>query len=66
MLGSSASFFKVKMAEEGHYWFAGGTESHLTANLGVIVEPNGDRQNRFHVLTIVHYHQLDRDQSTLM
>lgn len=53
--GAPATFFRVKMAEEGKFWFAGVTESHLTAHLGVIVEPG--QPNRFHVLTIVHYHR---------
>ncbi len=52
--GEPAAFFAVKMAKEDSYWFAGITESHLTAHLGVIVEPG--QPNRFHVLTIVHYH----------
>lgn len=53
--GDAATFFAVKMAEEEKYWFAGITESHLTAHLGVVVEPGQPR--RFHVLTIVHYHR---------
>ncbi|MBK8905551.1 MAG: DUF2867 domain-containing protein [Anaerolineaceae bacterium] len=53
--GESAAFFAVKMAQEDSYWFAGITESHLTAHLGVIVEAG--QPNRFHVLTVVHYHR---------
>ncbi|MAT97838.1 MAG: hypothetical protein CL608_11895 [Anaerolineaceae bacterium] len=53
--GEPAAFFSVKMAKEDKYWFAGITESHLTAHLGVIVEPG--QPNRFHVLTIVHYNR---------
>lgn len=53
--GKPAAFFSVKMAEEDHYWFAGITESHLTAHLGVIMEPG--QPNRFQVLTIVHYNR---------
>jgi hypothetical protein len=53
--GEPAAFFSVKMAEENKFWFAGITESHLTAHLGVVMEPG--RPNRFHVLTIVHYHR---------
>lgn len=55
VVGEPATFFSVKMAEEDHYWFAGITESHLTAHLGVIKEPG--QPNRFHVLTIVHYNR---------
>jgi hypothetical protein len=53
--GDPAAFFSVKMAEEEKYWFAGITESHLTAHLGVVVEPGQPR--RFHVVTIVHYNR---------
>lgn len=55
VVGEPAIFFTVQMAEEDHYWFAGITESHLSAHLGVVVEPG--QPNRFHVLTIVHYHR---------
>lgn len=55
--GDKMAFFDVEMAAEEAYWFASAAESHLTAHLGVVVEPldgqNGRR--RFHVLTIVHY-----------
>ncbi|WP_420642170.1 DUF2867 domain-containing protein [Candidatus Leptofilum sp.] len=54
--GISAAFFQVQMAAENEYWFAAASESHLTAHLGVIMEP-GTTQNRFHVLTLVHYHR---------
>ncbi len=53
--GDPATFFSVKMAEEEKYWFAGITESHLTAHLGVVVEAGQPR--RFYVVTIVHYHR---------
>lgn len=53
--GEKATFFTVKLAEDGRYWLAGIRESHLTAYLGVVVEPL-TTGSRFHVLTIVHYH----------
>ena len=53
--GENATFFTVEMAEDGRFWFASATESHLTAYLGIVVEPLA-QGNRFHVLTIVHYH----------
>ena len=53
--GEKSAFFTVALAEDGRYWVAGAAESHLTAYLGVVVEPLPDR-NRFYVLTIVHYH----------
>ncbi|MBA2680056.1 MAG: DUF2867 domain-containing protein [Ktedonobacteraceae bacterium] len=54
--GQSAAFFKVRMAREEHYWVAEIKDKHLKALLGVIVEPlPGQRQKRFHVVTVVHY-----------
>ncbi|MCB8929187.1 MAG: DUF2867 domain-containing protein [Ardenticatenaceae bacterium] len=53
--GAPAGFFTVQMAEEGRYWFAAASEAHLTAHLGVVMETG--QTNRFHVLTIVHYHR---------
>lgn len=59
--GEKATFFTVTMAEAERCWVAGAAESHLTAYLGVVVEPlaAGPQSvgNRFHVLTIVHYHK---------
>ena len=55
--GKPAAFFTVALAEEERYWFAGISESHLTAQLGVVVEPLADGANRFHVVTVVHYHR---------
>ncbi|VAW38743.1 hypothetical protein MNBD_CHLOROFLEXI01-3150 [hydrothermal vent metagenome] len=52
--GDPATFFTVQMAEENKYWFAAATESHLIAHLGVVVTPSSG-QNRFHVMTLVHY-----------
>lgn len=54
--GEAASFFTVTLAEEERHWVAEATESHLTAYLGVVVEPR-TRGRRFHVLTIVRYHR---------
>lgn len=64
VVGEKLTFFTVKsatspssgQAEPDHYWLAGGTESHLTAHLGVVVEPLENGNNRFHTITIVHYH----------
>jgi hypothetical protein len=59
--GEKAAFFTVTLAEEGRCWVAEAAESHLTAYLGVVMEPLSTRvpstENRFHVLTIVHYHK---------
>ena len=54
--GEKATFFTVKLAEAERYWVAEAAESHLTAYLGVVMEPL-PAGNRFHVLTIVHYHK---------
>ncbi len=57
VVGKNAAFFKVRAAQEDQYWFAGITESHLTAHLGVVVEPLSGNNKRFHVVTVVHYHK---------
>ncbi|MEM8856806.1 MAG: DUF2867 domain-containing protein [Chloroflexota bacterium] len=55
--GKRASIFKIKAAEEDHFFVAGASDSHLTAHMAVIQEPIEEGQNRFHVVTIVHYHR---------
>jgi len=55
-VGKRAAFLTVRMAEEGHYWFADKSDKHLKATLGVVVEPLANQQKCFHVVTIVHYH----------
>lgn len=52
--GDKAAFFTVTLAAEDRLYLAEATEKHLTAYLGVVVEPLG-RERRFHVVTIVHY-----------
>ncbi len=54
--GEKAAFFTVTLAEDGRVWAAEAAESHLTAYLGVVGE-NLPEGNRFHVVTIVHYHR---------
>lgn len=54
--GSRLVFFKVRMAEEERYWVAEADDRHLNGALCVVVEPLSDNQRRFHVVTIVHYH----------
>ncbi len=53
--GDSATFFTVTMAEPDRYWVAEASDTHLTGYVAVIVEPLA-AGNRFHVVTIVHYH----------
>ena len=55
-VGKRAAFFTVRMAEEERYWFADNSDKHLKATLGVVAEPLANQQKRFHVITIVHYH----------
>jgi len=55
-IGKRVSFFTVRLAEDGHYWFADNSDIHLKGTLGVVVEPLAGQQKRFHVVTIVHYH----------
>ena len=54
--GETVTFFTVRLAEERHYWVGETPEDkHLSAYLGVVVEPMGDHRKRFHVATIVYY-----------
>ena len=53
--GEKALFFTVTMAEAERYWVAEAADTHLTAYIGVVAEPL-TQGNRFHVITIVHYH----------
>jgi uncharacterized protein DUF2867 len=54
--GQKLTFFSVRAAKEDSYLVAEIADKHLTAALGVVVEPMKDNLKRFHVLTIVHYH----------
>jgi hypothetical protein len=56
--GESAFFFTVRVAQEDRYWVAGGDDTHLSAELGVVAERLEDGLRRFHVVTIVHYNNL--------
>jgi hypothetical protein len=54
--GDRNSFFIVQKAEENRYWVARTPEDkHLTAWLGIVVEPLTGGRNRFHVFTTVRY-----------
>lgn len=53
--GATAAFFRVKTAVPDQYWVAEAAEAHLTAQLGIAVEPLDGLTNRFYLLTIVHY-----------
>lgn len=55
--GQPAAFFKVALAQEEKFWFAEISEAHLTAKLGVVVEPLEGRKCRFYVITVVHYNK---------
>ena len=53
--GGQVGFFRVERAAEGHYWVADAADKHLIAYLGLIVEPEADGKNRYHLITIVDY-----------
>jgi hypothetical protein len=56
VVGEAVTFFTVRLAEEKHFWVGETPEDkHLSAYLGVAVEPLEDHRKRFHVATIVHY-----------
>lgn len=55
--GEYATFFKVDVAVEDKVWLAGISEAHLTASLGVVMEPLENGVNRFYVLTLVRYNK---------
>jgi hypothetical protein len=49
-------FFSVSLAHEDRYWIGCcPEESHLTAFMGVVVEPLEAPRKRFHFVTIVRY-----------
>jgi hypothetical protein len=49
-------FFSVSLASEDRYWIGCcPEESHLTAFMGVVVEPLKGTRKRFHFVTIVRY-----------
>ncbi len=56
-IGKKAGFFTVTCAVEDEYWVVEASESHLSAYLGVLVEPLTDGNKRFYILTIVYYHR---------
>ncbi len=55
--GAPAGFFTVVAAKEDQYWLVKAEDTHLTAFLGVVVNPGRDGRNHFDVLTLVHYHR---------
>ncbi|MDZ4768309.1 MAG: DUF2867 domain-containing protein [Chloroflexota bacterium] len=54
--GKRMTIFDVKGGQEGAYWIAGATDSHLTADVIIAAEPLDGTRTRFHVGTVVHYH----------
>lgn len=57
IVGEPTTFFTVVAAQDEQFWFAEATESHLTAKLGVVIEPLAGTRKRYHVFTVVHYHR---------
>jgi hypothetical protein len=54
--GQWATFFQVHAAQEENFWIASATDKHLSAYIIVAAETLNNQQKRFHVGTIVHYH----------
>lgn len=54
--GTWETFFKVQAGQENKYWIAAASDKHLTAWVIVAAEPLGINRNRFHIGTVVHYH----------
>lgn len=54
--GQWATFFQVHAAQEENFWIASATDKHLSACIIVAAETLQNQQKRFHVGTIVHYH----------
>jgi hypothetical protein len=54
--GETASFFTVRYAEKDQYWIAETPDDkHLRAFVGIFKQRVNQQENRFHVMTIVHY-----------
>ncbi len=53
--GKYLSFFKVRLAEENHYWVACAEEAHLAAYVAIVAEPLDNGKQRFYVITLVYY-----------
>jgi hypothetical protein len=54
--GENVTFFIVRSAKEGVYWFSETPEDkHLSAYFGVVVEPLKNDLKRFYIVTIVQY-----------
>ena len=49
------SIYRVVAAEEGSFWLVNASEKHLSAHVGVVMEPSKNKRKRFHLLIVVHY-----------
>jgi hypothetical protein len=54
--GQRALFFTVRAAEDGRLWLADADDRHLWGALAVVAEPLGGGRWRYHVVTLVRYH----------
>lgn len=54
--GKPGTIFVVDAGHEDSHWIASASDKHLTAHIMVAVEPLGGARKRFHVGTVVHYH----------
>jgi hypothetical protein len=53
--GAKLSVFTVYAAQEDRFWAGQIVDEHLTAFIGVVVEPLEGPINRFHLFTVVRY-----------
>lgn len=54
--GQRMAFFKVTTAKEDCYWVADADDKHLRAGILLVVEKLENGLNRFHMITLVYYH----------
>lgn len=54
--GGTFEFLTVQAAKNDHYWIGRFDDRHLSGHVIVTVEPVNEQVRRFHLATIVHYH----------
>lgn len=53
--GDKFSFLTAKAAEPGRYWVGGDDDKHLSFDVIAAIEPLNEREQRFHLMTIVRH-----------
>jgi hypothetical protein len=56
--GEKVGFFSVVRSDGETHWIVEGRESHLEAAMAVCATALPDRRKRFHVVTVVRYHNV--------